>query len=75
MTARAAMIGIDLVTGECNWDVFSGEDYDNPGLEAEAFMLAIKDDFPEREHRVICNDEAQKLLGAWRLKQMGITDA
>lgn len=75
--ARAAMISVDLATGEYSIDLFSNVDdehgpYENPSLQAHAFADAVRDDMPEREFVVVGNKAAGELLAQARLKSLGL---
>lgn len=61
---RAALVSVNLLTGEVKCQVFDGEDAIQ---KCHSFRMAIEDDFPNCEWGVIANDEAREQYTDWYL--------
>ena len=72
--ARAAVVSINLTTGEMYHTIYStDEGFENPSQAALNMRERIRADFPEMNHGIIEDDEAKEIRVNRTLEAMGIT--
>jgi hypothetical protein len=76
MTAKAAMVVVDLEAEKCiSVDVFTDDGTGlDPRMKCEGLWESVKDDWPHCEVAYVSNDEADELAKQRKLWQFGMSE-
>ena len=66
---KAALIAVDLTTGETTTQIFDAtvDAAGGPVHAAQELQLGIQDDWPDRHWTIVADTEARKRWSAWQM--------